>query len=109
MKDPGLQRERTGLAWSRTGFLMMLVALLSVRGGLSHFSFSQLLAALLLSGTSGLLLYRGHQRSRYEDGTDEVVAEPSRRLAAVTGMVVFAVALLHAISVLLRLLHHFAG
>lgn len=109
MKDPGLQRERTGLAWSRTGFVMMLVALLSVRGGLAHISFSQLLAALLLSGTSGLLLYRGHQRSYYDDDRDEVVAERTRRLAALTGTVVLAVALLHVASVLLRLIAFFGA
>lgn len=107
MKDPGLQRERTGLAWSRTGFVMMLVALLSVRGA-SHFSFSQLLAALLLSGTSGLLLYRGHQRSRYEDGMTRSSPSQAAGLPLLPAWS-FAVALLHATSVLLRLLHHFGG
>lgn len=34
-RDPGLQPERTGLAWSRTAFVMLINALLFLRGGLT--------------------------------------------------------------------------
>lgn len=109
MKDPGLQRERTSLAWTRTGFVMALVALLSLRSGLAHMSLSQLLAAALMSGTAGLLLYRGHQRSRYNGIRDEVVAMAGRHLAALTSLVVLTAALLHVASSLLRLMRYYGG
>lgn len=106
MKELGRQRERTGLSWSRTGFLTMLVTLLSIRGGLAHGSLGELCAALLLGALSAVLLYRGHERSRYEDGADEVIALPSRRAVVLTGLVIVVVAVFHAGAVLIRIMHN---
>ena len=104
MKDAGLQPERTGLAWSRTGLLTMLVALLSVRFGLSLVSLLHLGAAALLGWVGVLLLHRGHVRAGYEDaGEAGVVTLPVRRLAGATSLAVVTAALLLAVSAIIRL------
>ncbi|MCS0496493.1 DUF202 domain-containing protein [Ancylobacter sp. MQZ15Z-1] len=91
--DPGLQPERTGLSWSRTGLLAMLVALLLARVGMDGESLLHLCAALLLGTMAGALLHRAHLRARFEAG-DDVVAASDRRLVKATSAVIVAAATL---------------
>jgi uncharacterized membrane protein YidH (DUF202 family) len=58
MVDPGLQAERTELAWRRTQLSLLVVACLALRD-------AQLLLGLLALGMA-LLLWSG-QRNRYRD------------------------------------------
>ncbi|EKS29164.1 DUF202 domain-containing protein [Afipia felis] len=89
-RDPGLQPERTGLAWSRTGMLALIVACLSIRIGLTAAAALHLLVALLLAALGCMSLHRGHQRSRYVTG-EEVATSTSRKyLLATSGLVVIA-------------------
>lgn len=52
-RDPGLQPERTGLAWSRTAFLMLLISALLLRGGIAHHEHGLAAAGLMLLVATG--------------------------------------------------------
>ncbi|ART62824.1 DUF202 domain-containing protein [Kushneria marisflavi] len=59
-RDPGLQPERTGLAWSRTAFVTLLFSALLLRGGIVHHE--PLLAwagVVLLAATGALYAWAG--------------------------------------------------
>lgn len=58
-RDPGLQPERTALAWKRTGMISMVNGLMALRAG---FIGNNLLAfglGIALLGTSSVLIYFG--------------------------------------------------
>ncbi|GGM22412.1 hypothetical protein GCM10011608_04020 [Micromonospora sonchi] len=54
-RDPGLQPERTRLAWRRTALVMTVVALLTVRLALSGGRAGAGLAALAILGWGGVI------------------------------------------------------
>ena len=63
-RDPGLQGERTALAWSRTGLAVLVNALVVLRSGLSYGSRPiAVLGVALLLAACGVMLY-GVQRKR---------------------------------------------
>lgn len=100
-KDPGLQPERTGLAWSRTGLLALLAASLSVRVGFSVTDVAHMLTALLLAGLAVAAVRRDHQRARYV-ANDEVVTATSRAYILATSAIVVIASISHAALLLAR-------
>ncbi|GAB3366641.1 DUF202 domain-containing protein [Micromonospora halotolerans] len=58
MRDPGLQRERTALAWTRTAAVAFVSALLLVRLGLHSRSGSLFVAAVPAAALSAVLALR---------------------------------------------------
>ncbi|SCE65727.1 protein of unknown function [Micromonospora coriariae] len=58
MSDPGLQRERTALAWTRTAAVSVVSALLLVRLGLHTGSRPLFLAAAAAAALSAVLVRR---------------------------------------------------
>ena len=54
-RDPGLQPERTGLAWSRTAFVTLLFSALLLRGGIVHHEPGLAWAGVILLIATGAL------------------------------------------------------
>ncbi|MER8187028.1 DUF202 domain-containing protein [Kitasatospora sp. NPDC094015] len=66
-RDPGLQPERTLLAWSRTALLLTVDALLVLRAGLLHRQPGLSAIGCLLTATAcGFFGYGLHRRRRLE-------------------------------------------
>ncbi|WP_238121437.1 MULTISPECIES: hypothetical protein [unclassified Xanthobacter] len=102
MKDASLQPERTSLSSSRTGLATMLVALLSVRMGLSAFCLFHLSAAVLPAAAAGAMWYRGHRHTHPGAGA-AVIARRARNISALISMTVAAAATFHCLALLIRL------
>ncbi|SPJ32849.1 DUF202 domain-containing protein [Kushneria phyllosphaerae] len=54
-RDPGLQPERTALAWSRTAFVALLLSAVLLRGGIVHHEPMLAWAGVVLLATTGAL------------------------------------------------------
>lgn len=102
-RDSGLQPERTGLAWSRTGLLALLIAALSFRIGVSASAIAHLVVALLLASLACATLYWGHNRSLYKE-QKPVVTGISQKLFAATSAVIVLVSAIQAALMLIRLM-----
>ncbi|MFJ1704466.1 DUF202 domain-containing protein [Kitasatospora sp. NPDC088346] len=86
-RDPGLQPERTLLAWGRTALLLTVDALLILRTGLiSRQPGLTALGGLLAAAACGFLGYGVHRRRRLErPGADpEAVRVTPLRMLALT-------------------------
>lgn len=63
LRDPGLQPERTALSWHRTGWLILLNAVLAVRTAVSNDSLGlTMMAFVLLPASSAVFLLGAHRR-----------------------------------------------
>jgi uncharacterized membrane protein YidH (DUF202 family) len=68
-RDPGLQPERTALAWSRTGMAVLVNALLALRAGWSIQSVPIIgLGVLLLASCAAAVAYGAVRRRRLSAG-----------------------------------------
>lgn len=76
-RDPGLQAERTAMAWNRTGLALFVNALLALRLGLSGAQSPLMLAlgGVLLFG-AGAVMWLGSVRRRALVGGMHIVAPP---------------------------------
>lgn len=84
MPDPGLQPERTGLAWARTAAGVMLNALLTLRAGLVSDNSALVAAGLLLAlSAAALFSYRRSRARGIALGTTSMQA-PAGALGALT-------------------------
>lgn len=98
-RDPGLQPERTALAWVRTASSLLVVALLLLRAGFASSSGSVVVAGTFLmvcaAATYGLALYRQRR----------LVLDPTAGVDAALVATVTAFSVLASFTMLTYILH----
>lgn len=91
-RDPGLQPERTALAWSRTGFATFINALLALRSGWTmHSAPIMALGVLLLVSCAAAIAYGGVRRRRLSSAVAPL-APPALAIWIVAGIMLLACA-----------------
>lgn len=89
-RDPGLQAERTALAWNRTGLAVLANGLLALRSGWgSQQTAITGLALALLIAAGGVLVYGAWRHRQLLNGTP-VTAPGVLAVATVTGVSLLA-------------------
>jgi uncharacterized membrane protein YidH (DUF202 family) len=89
-RDPGLQAERTALAWSRTGLAVFVNALLALRSGwVSEQPSVTVLGLVLLIAAAAAALCGAWRRRRLSSRGDEL-APPALVIAGVAGVTLLA-------------------
>ena len=100
-RDPGLQPERTALAWSRTGLAVLVNALLVLRAGLQLGSRPTAgLGVALLSAALVVIVYGARRQRQLLRGG--VPAAPAARVFAAVGLLAL-VTCLAAVPVIVRM------
>lgn len=83
--DPGLQPQRTGLAWNRTALAMFVNALLAMKSGMDHHDQLVILMGLLLLAAAGAGMACGALRKRQLAQLRGLAAPPRWLLLATVG------------------------
>ncbi|KWW97882.1 hypothetical protein TH66_20985 [Carbonactinospora thermoautotrophica] len=83
--DPGVQNERTALAWARTALGLTVCALLAARLARTHEPRATLAVAFLGTATAGAVLYAASRRYRAR-AADLRAGRPIVAPAAVLGL-----------------------
>lgn len=101
-RDPGLQPQRTGLAWWRTSLSVLAVALLSLRTALTTGSPWSLVASLVGASAAVAMLIVGGERPSYSPDHEDVAGRRSRRIVAGIAAAAATMAVLESVGLVLR-------
>ncbi|MFC0338241.1 protein of unknown function [Kushneria avicenniae] len=99
-RDPGLQPERTGLAWSRTAFVMLLMSALLLRGGIVHHEHWLAWSGVVLLMATGAMYAWAGWRLRMIMTSKAPVTLPAILAIRVTTLIIALAGLTLAASVL---------
>ncbi|WP_159910954.1 DUF202 domain-containing protein [Pantoea sp. 18069] len=91
-RDPGLQAERTALAWSRTGLAMLVNALLALRAGWTGREAPITALGLVLLLASGAIIFYGAWRRRQLLSGQAALAPSAHAVMAVAVVTLLACA-----------------
>ncbi|MEF9677174.1 MULTISPECIES: DUF202 domain-containing protein [Pectobacterium] len=100
-RDPGLQPQRTGMAWSRTLFVMLINSLLCFRLSIVDDSRAVFACAILLLFVAALMSVLAILRYRFNACCQSVLSRASQGLIVLTSSSIVLTALV--------LLLHFSG
>lgn len=89
-RDPGLQPERTALAWNRTGLAMLVNALLALRTGWTSHQAPITALGFVLLLASGAIIFYGAWRRRHLLHGHGSIAPAAHAVAAVTAATLLA-------------------
>ncbi|WP_315708801.1 DUF202 domain-containing protein [Brenneria uluponensis] len=101
-RDPGLQPERTGLAWSRTAFLMLVNSVLLLKAGSMKNQMVMLVAGILLLLVTLVMYIWSALRLRFILHTNHPCSGLTIHMARFFTLAIVATALLVA---LLNIIH----
>jgi uncharacterized membrane protein YidH (DUF202 family) len=102
-RDPGVQGERTALAWSRTSLAMLANSLLALRAGVLAGNTEIAVLALGLIGAAAATFAYGRRRRRLLLQAGTPAAVPASDIAVIAGAAVFACVVMAA-ALALRLI-----
>jgi hypothetical protein len=88
--DPGLQPERTALAWTRTALAIAVNALLALRAGLVAGEPALVAVGVLLFAASGAAVAVGTVRRRQLSGDHLVITPPAGALVGTAAATLLA-------------------
>lgn len=101
-RDPGLQPERTALAWSRSALAMLVVALLCLRVAFATEQRIALLASSLAFLAALVMVLRRWTRPDYDRVRDDVTSPATQFLVAYVTGTLLLIASLIAIEIVRR-------
>ena len=91
-RDPGLQAERTALAWNRTGLAVLVNALLVLRSGWTGRGAPITALGFVLLLASGAIIFYGAWRRRHLQSGLGTLAPSAHAVAAVAAVTLLACA-----------------
>lgn len=92
-RDPGLQPQRTGMAWSRTMFVTLINSLLFFRAGIADDDRMVFACGILLLCVAGMMAAFAVMRYRFNAARHQRLSRISHGVIALTSLTIVIAAL----------------